>query len=167
MPGFRPPEAFDFTSPEKWSTWRDRFVRYRLASGLHKEDGDVQVAALIYSMGPQAEHILPTLKLTDAQKKDFDVVISKLNDYFIPKRNYIAERHNFELRSQGSSETNESYIRALFSLAEQCNFSDTDERIRDRLISGMSDGELSRKVQLKSLEEEVSVNSEYRHLDDA
>ena len=47
----------------------------------------------------------------------------------------------------------------MFSLAEHCNFSDADERIRDRLISGMSDKELSRKIQLKSLEEEVSVNT--------
>ncbi|XP_043203586.1 uncharacterized protein K02A2.6-like [Amphibalanus amphitrite] len=74
MPGFHPPEDFDFTSPEKWPAWRDRFIRYRLASGLHKED-------------------------------------------------------------------------------------DADERIRDRLISGMSDRELSRKIQLKSLEEEVSMNT--------
>ena len=55
--------------------------------------------------------------------------------------------------------TNESYIRALFSLAEHCNFADTDERIRDRLISGMSDRELSRRIQLKSLEEDVFVNT--------
>ena len=79
MPGFRPPEEFDFTSPEKWPAWRDRFVRYRLASALHKDDGDVQVAALIYSMGPQAEHIIPTLKLTAVQTNDFDIVITKLD----------------------------------------------------------------------------------------
>ena len=114
---------------------------------------------MIYSTGPQAEHIIQTFKLSDAEKDDFDAVVSKLDDYFIPKRNYIAERHNLELRSQSSSGTNESYIRALFSLAEHCNFSDADERIRDRLISGMSDKELSRKIQLKSLEEEVSVNT--------
>ena len=156
MPGFHPPEAFDFTSPEKWPAWRDRFIRYRLASGLHK-DGEVQVAALIYSMGPQAEHIISTLKLTTEQSKDFAFVQGKLDQYFIPRRNFIAERHNFELRCQGSTETNESYIRALFSLAEHCGFADTDERIRDRLISGMSDRELSRKIQLQSLEEEVSM----------
>ena len=159
MPGFHPPEAFDFTSPEQWPAWRDRFVRYRLASGLHKDDGEVQVAALIYSMGPQAEHIVTTLKLTVEQSKNYDTVIEKLKGYFVPKRNYLAERHSFELRSQRPGESNESYVRALFSLAEHCNFTDADERIRDRLISGMSDRELSRKIQLKSMEEDVSLNA--------
>lgn len=159
MPSFHPPENFDFTTPERWPAWRDRFFRYRLASGLHKDDGDVQVAALIYSMGPEAEHIVQTLKLSEEQSKNFDFVVTKLNDYFIPKRNFIAERHSFELRSQNAGESNESYIRALFALAEHCNFSDQEERIRDRLISGMYDRELSRKVQLKSLEEDVTVNT--------
>ena len=90
MPGFRPPEAFDFTPPETWPAWRDRFSRYRLAAGLHKDDGEVQVAALIYSMGPQAEHIVPTFKLDAEQSKNFDVAVEQLNGYFIPKRNFIA-----------------------------------------------------------------------------
>ena len=110
-------------------------------------------------MGPQAEHIVTTLKLTVEQSKNYDTVIEKLNGYFVPKRNYIAERHSFELRSQRPGESNESYVRALFSLAEHCNFTDADERIRDRLISGMSDRDLSRKIQLKSMEEDVSLNA--------
>ncbi|KAK7114359.1 GEL complex subunit OPTI-like isoform X1 [Littorina saxatilis] len=42
MPGFKPPENFDFRQPAGWQAWRERFARFRLASKLNKEDGDVQ-----------------------------------------------------------------------------------------------------------------------------
>lgn len=149
MPGtFRPPDEFDFSMPERWPTWRDRFKRYCLASGLHKDDGETQVAALIYAMGPQAENIIHTLSLSTEEASSYDTVVEKLNSYFVPKRNYIAERQAFESRSQAANESSESFVRSLFALAEHCGFQDQKERIRDRLIAGMRNKELSMKIQL-------------------
>ena len=129
-----------------------------MASALHKEEGEVQISALIYSMGPEAEHVIQSLALPEGQAHDFDLIISKLDGYFIPRRNFVAERHNFELRSQTEGESNETYIRALFAQAERCNFSDRQERIRDRLVAGMRDQDLSRKIQLKALENDVTLD---------
>ena len=160
MPGtFKPPEEFDFTCPQHWPAWRDRFKRYRLASALHKEEREVQISALIYSMGPEAEHVMQSFALGADEIHDFDTVISKLDGYFIPRRNVVAERHIFELRSQTAGESNQTYIRALFAQAEKCNFTDRQERIRDRLVAGMKDQELSRKIQLKALEDDVALDA--------
>ena len=157
MPGsFKPPDSFDFTSPDQWPAWRERFKRYRLASALHKEDEEIQVSALVYSMGPEAESVLQSF---GGEANTFTAVIQKLDEYFIPKRNFIAERQSFEQRNQAGWESNEQYIRALFSQADKCDFTDKQERLRDRLLAGMRDKELSKKIQLKALEESVTLDT--------
>ena len=157
MPGsFKPPDGFDFTSPDQWPAWRERFKRYRLASALHKEDQDIQISALVYSMGPEAENILQSF---GNAADTFDAVVKKLNEYFIPKRNFIAERQTFEQRNQAEWESNEQYIRTLFAQADKCDFTDKQERLRDRLLAGMKDKELSKKIQLKALEESVTLDT--------
>ena len=57
MAKFGPPEQFKFNQPTPWPEWKERFLRFRLATKLHKKDGDVQVSSLIYEMGRQAEQV--------------------------------------------------------------------------------------------------------------
>ena len=45
-----PPEKFSF-KPNEWVDWIEEFGRYRRATRLHKEDGDIQRDTLIYVMG--------------------------------------------------------------------------------------------------------------------
>ena len=47
-------QPFNFSEPETWHTWIQRFDRFRSASGLEDKSGVTQVNSLIYSMGPEA-----------------------------------------------------------------------------------------------------------------
>ena len=107
-------------------------------------------------MGPEAENILQSF---GSAADTFSAVVKKLNEYFIPKRNFIAERQTFEQRNQAEWESNEQYIRILFAQADKCDFADKQERLRDRLLAGMKDKELSKKIQLKALEESVTLDT--------
>ena len=57
MPKFNAREPKSFDAPAKWPEWKERFARFRIAMKLHKDDGEVQVASLVYAMGRQAENI--------------------------------------------------------------------------------------------------------------
>ncbi|CAL9702469.1 unnamed protein product [Knipowitschia caucasica] len=150
MSKFNPPSEFNFTSPGEWPEWKQRFARYRLATKLNKENGEVQVCSLIYAMGSEAEKIFASFEFaTEDDKKNYEGVLSKLDEYFIPRRNVIHERACFYQRNQLQGEKAEAYIRVLYELAENCDFSDKrDEHIRDRLVVGIKDKELSLKLQL-------------------
>ena len=112
MPKFDPPESLLFDQPSKWPEWRERFARYRIASKLHREDGEIQVSTLIYSMGRQAENIYKSFKFEAPAaapeavpnplnpKDDYATVLAKFETYFVPKRNTIHERAKFYQRSQ-------------------------------------------------------------------
>ncbi|UYV84796.1 hypothetical protein LAZ67_X003556 [Cordylochernes scorpioides] len=72
-------------------------------------------------------------------------------DYFIGKRNVIYERAKFNRRSQGETEPVEEFITDLYVLAETCSYGSLrEEMIRDRLVVGVKNLNLSEKLQLES-----------------
>ncbi|KAM9409964.1 uncharacterized protein KZ484_002057 isoform 1-T2 [Pholidichthys leucotaenia] len=150
MAKFNPPESFPFHRPNEWAGWKERFLRFRTATKLNKEDGEIQVSSLIYAMGPEAENIFKSFSFTEeTDQKKFDVVLGKYDEYFCPKRNVIHERACFHQRLQRPGEKVEMFIRALFEMSEHCDFGvKRDEHIRDRIVVGILDKELSRKLQM-------------------
>lgn len=152
MAKFKPPENFNFEKPGEWPSWRQRFTRFRSATKLSYEDGDVQVSTLIYAMGNEAENIFKTFDFKeDEDENDYETVLERFNEYFVPKRNTIHERACFYQRQQKPDEMAETFIRALHELSVNCEFGEKkNEHIRDRLVVGIRDKELSRKLQLMS-----------------
>ncbi|UYV73868.1 K02A2.6-like [Cordylochernes scorpioides] len=145
------PEGFNFGKPNEWPIWFKRFQRYRIASGLSEKSENEQVNALVYIMGDKAEEILILFNLSEAQNNDYKLVVSKFQNYFIGKRNVIYERAKFNRRSQGESEPVEEFITNLYVLAENCNYGILkEEMIRDRLVVGVKNFNLSEKLQLES-----------------
>ena len=147
---FSPPTEFDFSQPNRWEDWKNRFLRFRLATKLNKENGEIQVSSLIYAMGMEAENIMKSFGLTPDQSKNFDEVIKRFNDHFIPRSNVIHERAKFNQRKQQSGESAEQFIRSLYEISENCDFGTAkNDRIRDAIVIGILDKELSEKMQLK------------------
>ena len=149
MAKFNPPDSFNFSNPTEWADWKQRFSRYRSATKLKDEDEEVQISSLIYAMGNEAEHVFQSFQFeNNDDSKKYDVVLQKFNEYFIQKKTLIHERAKFNLRSQGTGEPVEAFIRSLYEMSEKCEFTDKQDRIRDRLAVGLSDNTLSERLQL-------------------
>ena len=65
MPKFNPPESFDFSKPQDWPLWKQRFIRFRIATKLNQEEPVVQVSSLIYAMGREAENVFQSFNLSN------------------------------------------------------------------------------------------------------
>ena len=144
-----PPEPFDFTRPEGWEKWFRRFERFRTASGLVAKGEEVQVNTLIYAMGEEAEDILRSFALSEEDMKKYQPVTAKFEGHFVKKRNVIYERARFNMRVQEEGEPVDSFITALYSLSEHCQFGALqDEMLRDRIVVGIRNASLSEKLQL-------------------
>ena len=141
------PEPFCFSRPEEWEKWSRRFERFRIASGLTLREDEVQVSTLIYAMGDQADDILHSFALSEENRKSYQMVKSKFDDHFVKRRNVIFERAKFNRQEGGESV--DTFITALYSLAEHCGYSELhDEMIRDRIVVGIRNSALSEKLQL-------------------
>ena len=163
MAKFHPPEPLDFSRPSAWPEWKERFLRFRTATKLKAEAGDVQVSSLIYAMEREADKIFSSFEFAEPADREpdprtvFDTVLAKFDSYFVPKRNVIHERAKFYTRQQHSGESVEQFLRSLRELAVTCDFKENEEEaIRDRLVIGLLDKDVSQKLQL---EETLSLAS--------
>ncbi|UYV65702.1 hypothetical protein LAZ67_3005182 [Cordylochernes scorpioides] len=76
------------------------------------------------------------------------VLVLKTDD--ISKRNVIFDRAQFNRRYQQDGEAVEEYIRVLHKMAENCNYGSLkEEMIRDRIVVGVKNLQLSEKLQLE------------------
>ena len=104
---------------------------------------------LIYTMGDQADDVLRSFSLPEEDRKKYETVKTSFNNYFIQRRNVIYERAKFNRRTQEEGESVDSFITALYSLAEHCSYGELhDEMIRDRIVVGIRSAALSEKLQL-------------------
>ena len=84
---------------------------------------------------------------------DTATVLERLERHFVVRRNVIFERAKFNLRHQEEKETVDSFITALYCLAEHCGYGALhDEMIRDRLVMG-----LRYKKQLEQLQMNADI----------
>ncbi|XP_014676649.1 PREDICTED: uncharacterized protein K02A2.6-like [Priapulus caudatus] len=73
----------------------------------------------------------------------------KFEEYFIVRHNTIFERAKFNGRVQGLDEPIDSFITALHTLAEHCEYGTLkEELIRDRIVVGIRDKHLSERMQV-------------------
>ena len=144
------PEEFTFVASD-WTLWKSRFERYLRVSKIGATDETVKIDALIYHMGGQAEDLLSSFGLSDAEKKKYDEVMKKFDGHFEGKRNVIYERARFNLRTQREGESVDDFILDLYRLADKCEYgSNKEEWIRDRLVVGVLDRRVSEKLHLIS-----------------
>ena len=102
-------------------------------------------------MGDAAEDIFRSFKLDETKKEheDYQLVKTRFENHFVKRRNVIFERARFNKRSQQDGESVESFVLALYSLAEHCSYGSLhDEMIRDRLVVGLLDSKVSETLQL-------------------
>ena len=150
MAQFKPPEKFDFSNG-RWTEWKNAFTAFRMITELDKKSAELQVATLKYCMGSEIESILRTMNLTEDEAKSYETIVNKLDAYFKPRKNIIRLRRIFHKRLQLEHENVETYLRELYEAAEDCDFTDKKERIRDQFISGIYDDELAEKLELMYL----------------
>ena len=143
------PAHFNFQQPQEWTRWLRRFERFRQASDLEKKSDEKQVNALIYAMGDEADDILKSFHLSEADAKKYKTVKERFDEYFIRRRNVIYERAKFNQRVQKPQESVDSFVTALHCLAEHCSYGDLhDEMIRDRIVVGLRDASVVQKLQM-------------------
>ena len=110
----QPPEPFTFSRPSKWPKWARRFEHFRIATGLASKSEEVQVSTLLYTMGADADEILRSFRLSEADQKIYKTVKVKFDSHFVKKHNIIYERAKFNMRKQEEGEPIDVFITDLY-----------------------------------------------------
>lgn len=128
-----------------WKNYKDRFI-YCLEASEVKEDAKKK-ANLLAVCGPDLyDLIVALIAPTEISEVTFSTIIKKLNDHFHPKPNEIIQSYKFHTRHQEEGEKMRDYIAQLRKLSIDCNFKDLDRTLRDRLVCGIRDKEVQKRL---------------------
>ena len=109
------------------------------------------MSTLLYSMGEEADDVLSSTNITEEERRVYATVMGKFEGFFKVRKNVIFERARFNRRNQLDGETSEKYITELYRQIDSCEYGDMkEELLRDRLVVGILDHELSEKLQLEA-----------------
>ena len=124
------PENINF-KPANWPRWKARFSRFRIGSELNNKHEDVQISTFLYCLDDRSEDIHATFDFSE-KSGTFDDVFVKFDSYFSSRKNIVFQCDMFHQRKQLPFETIDTFIIALYKLAESCEFGSlTEELIRD------------------------------------
>lgn len=99
---------------ENWKFFKQKFQNYLITSKANSEQNLYQVALFFSIVGDGASKIYNNFVFVNDEDKDnLSVVLKKFNDYFMPDKNVMYERHKFFLREQKPGEKVDSYVTEL------------------------------------------------------
>ena len=144
------PQTFDIEAHDaetQWKHWKKSWEYYVCASELDENKPKVQVATLLTIMGEYCRRIFETFNI-DQEDINTQKVLDKFNERIEPQNSTIFERCLFQRRDQETAETLTNYITELRILSKKCEFENItpEEILRDRIISGMKDNELRKRI---------------------
>lgn len=115
------PLSFEGNVTENWRRFKQMFLIYIVVSGYESKSKKAKTCILLNLAGEQAIEIYNTfIYIKDESKEDIDVVVKKFEEHCNPKRNVTYERHVFNTRSQGSTETIDAFVTELRVQANNC-----------------------------------------------
>ena len=133
---------------DNWKKWKQVWDAYETVTKLTEKESKFRVATFITCIGADALEVHNGLPFrTEDEKQDINVVLDLWNSHCIGQTNVIYERYRFNNRKQEPHESIDAYATALRALTATCEFGTLkDEMIRDRLVCGIADNSIRRKL---------------------
>ena len=104
-------------------------------------------SVLFTSMGAKTYHVLRSiLQPEKPAEKTFNDCIKALKNHYQPQVSEIVLRYRFHSRYQKPGEGIAKFVAELRRLSDGCNFVDLDTMLRDRLVVGVQDIGIQRKL---------------------
>ncbi|XP_036140436.1 GATA zinc finger domain-containing protein 14 isoform X2 [Monomorium pharaonis] len=146
----RPPAPLrkDGDMASNWQNWKEEFLIFmKVTNYMERESTDKRACRLKNLIGTIGIEAIRNITFDNEQDKDnMDILIEKLDKYFIPTKKEVVERHQFFRISKKQNDSIEHHITLLREKAKNCNFKDlTDSIIRDKIILDTHDKILRQK----------------------
>lgn len=139
-----------------WEAYTEQLDFYFIANGV--KEPKTKKAILLANLPPETFQLLKDLLVPSKPKDDdvtYEVIVKKLKDHTKPERSALVARYEFDNRIRKPEESVSAYVATLKHLAVDCKFTDEmrQERLRDRLVSGIKDDKMLREMLKEKLED--------------
>lgn len=146
------PDKLDLASGSKLENlerFKREFQDYLLASGREKDPENEKAALLRASIGKEGRDLIYTIQF-DNDEPTVDDIFGKLKEKIVPVDYIVYARYEFQTTNQGD-ETFDDYLLKLQKLLKSANYEKSknslnDDILRDRIVVGVKNVELRRKL---------------------
>ena len=135
---------FDETK-EDWDQYVERLENYFAANGI--QAATKKQGILLSVVNPTTYKLLRSL--VSPQKpteKTYEERVAVMKAHHCPNPSVIVQRFRFHNRFRHPGESISTYIAELRALSEYCNFTELEDMLRDRLVCGINDEAIQRKL---------------------
>ncbi|UYV69808.1 K02A2.6-like [Cordylochernes scorpioides] len=149
MEGIKPPAEFvPYSNEKKRETWRESFEIFAIAVNLESMPLVRQRAILKHIAGEKTVMIYKTFHISENDTyPNVKEMLDMFTNHFKPFKNTIQRRNAFFTCVQKERQGIMEFVTELKHLAQECEFENlTESLIRDRLIIGILDREVKRKL---------------------
>ena len=134
-----PPPVMNWDStnlPEQWEQFKMHFELI-FSGPLKAKTEEEQVSYLLLWIGEHGRKIYRTWTITEDDQKSIKTFYDKFKAHVQPKLNPIFARYQFYHQMQ-ENDSIDAFVTRLRTKARDCNFTDADDMIRDRMVFGCS-----------------------------
>uniref|UniRef100_A0A6P7HD20 Uncharacterized protein LOC114347140 n=1 Tax=Diabrotica virgifera virgifera TaxID=50390 RepID=A0A6P7HD20_DIAVI len=154
-----PPMEMPGNVSENWKFWKQRFTTYLVATEISKKAHETQCAQLLTLIGDEGMRIYNTFTFLEEEKNNLEVLLTKYDNHFTPKKNLIYERHQLLTSKQTEFENIEQFSVRVKNISLHCELGELRESlVKDILICGIKSNEIREKLlqdDLVTLEEVI------------
>ena len=127
-------------------SYAERLQEYFAANDI--DAAAKQRAILLSSCGAETYQLIRNLVVPHKPAdKSFKQLVDLVQAHYCPPPSVIVQHFAFNNRAQREGETAAEFVAELRKLSEQCQFgASLDEMLRDRLVCGVKDGRLQRRL---------------------
>ena len=122
--------------PEAWGKFK-LHVDLMFSGPFKKKGEDEKCSYLLLWVGDKGRDIYNTWTLTEDEAKVLKSYYDRFEAYAMPKTNVIFARYKFHEKIQGVNEPFEQFVTDLRLLVKDCNYANSEEMIRDRIVFGI------------------------------
>ena len=135
---------FDRTQ-EDWVSYCERLEQYFVANDV--KNADKQRAILLSVCGASTYQLIRNLVAPNKPtEKTFAEIVKLVKDHHTPPPPAAMQRYTFNKRIQKEGESIAEFVAELRKLSEHCEFDNLEDMLRDRLMCGVRDKGVRKKL---------------------
>ena len=131
---------------DDWELYVERMNFYFVANNVTQEAK--KKAILLTEMGGKAYQVIRNLLVPSTPgETTFNQIVTLMQEHTKPPPSVIVQRFKFNTRDRQPNESIANFMAALREIAQYCNYGSTlDEMLRDRLVSGVQNAVIQKKL---------------------
>ena len=140
--------SIDWKSPALTEEWRkfQQHCELMFSGPLKKTSKEERAAYLLIWVGAEGREIFNSWTINAEQGQDYVFLFEQFRKHSAPQTNTVFSRYVFQTRNQREDELFTNYATDLRVLVKDCKYDKPDEMVRDRIVTGIKNGEIRGKL---------------------